>query len=294
MKKPIFHGCATAIVTPFTGDEVDFDALKRLIDRQIDAGINAIVVCGTTGEASTMTHEERINTFKVAVQHTKGRIPVIAGTGSNCTKTAVQQSIEAEKCGVDALLVVTPYYNKTTQRGLIQHFNEIADAVNLPVILYNVPSRTGLTCTAETYAELAKHPNIIGVKEASGNFSLIRKTRELCPDDFYIWSGNDEDTAAIMLLGGKGVISVVSNTAPKEMRLLTEHCLQGRFAKAGLQQLHLQPLCEALFMEVNPIPVKKALYMMGLCSDSIRLPLYEMSPENQVKLKQILDKYELL
>ena len=294
MKKPIFRGCATAIITPFVADGLDLDAFKRLIDSQTEAGINALVVCGTTGEASTMTQAEKAITIQTAVQQVNGRIPVIAGTGSNSTATAVQQSIEAQQLGADAILVVTPYYNKATQRGLVKHFRAIADAVTIPLILYNVPSRTGLSCTAETYRELSAHPNIIGVKEASGNFALIRKTKELCPDDFYIWSGNDDDTAAIMLLGGQGVISVVSNVAPKEMIQLTDHCLNGRFTKAGLQQLHMQQLCDALFIEVNPIPVKNALHMQGLCSDIVRLPLCEMSSENRNRLEQVLRSYSLL
>ncbi len=294
MKKTIFQGCATALVTPFTSNGLDLDAFKNMIDLQIESGINALVVCGTTGEASTMSREEKQIAITTAVQHVNGRIPVIAGTGSNCTITAIQQSVEAEQIGVDAILVVTPYYNKTTQRGLVKHYSAIADSVKIPMILYNVPSRTGISCSAETYAELSSHPNIIGVKEASGNFALIRKTRELCPDDFYIWSGNDEDTAAIMLLGGQGVISVVSNVAPREMVQLTDHCLNGRFTKAGLQQLHLQQLCDALFIEVNPIPVKNALHIKGLCSDTVRLPLCEMSEENKRRLTQVLHAYQLL
>lgn len=294
MKEPVFKGCATAIVTPFTSDSVDYEALRRLIDEQISAGINAIVVCGTTGESSTMTYSERMQTIETVVQQVNGRVPVIAGTGSNNTQTAAEQSRDAVSAGADALLVVTPYYNKATQRGLIRHYEYIADAAAKPVIVYNVPSRTGVSCTAETYAALSAHPNIAGVKEASGNFALIQKTRELCPEDFFIWSGNDEDTAAIMLLGGAGVISVVSNVAPKAMVDLTSTCLNGQFKEAGVQQLALRKLCETLFCEVNPIPVKTALSMMGRCSKTLRLPLCEMSDANRCKLEAVLREYDLL
>lgn len=294
MKKPIFKGCATAIITPFTADTVDYEALKNLIDRQLEAGINALVVCGTTGEASTMSHAERMRTIETAVRRVDGRIPVIAGTGSNSTETAVAQSRDAELAGADALLLVTPYYNKATQRGLVRHYEAIANSVTKPVILYNVPSRTGVSFTAETYAALSVHPNIIGVKEASGNFSLIQKTRESCPDDFYIWSGNDDETAPIMLLGGVGVISVVSNAAPQEMVALTDACLDGRLEDAGKLQLKVRKLCEIMFREVNPIPVKTALSMMGCCKEIFRLPLCEMSEENRKELEQVLKVYHLI
>ncbi|MBR3704852.1 MAG: 4-hydroxy-tetrahydrodipicolinate synthase [Oscillospiraceae bacterium] len=294
MKEAVFKGCATALITPFTHDAVDYAAFRRLIDFQLEAGINALVVCGTTGEASTMSYAERIRTIETAVDHVGGRVPVIAGTGSNSTETAVALSRDAERIGVDALLVVTPYYNKATQRGLVRHYEMVADLVSKPVMVYNVPSRTGVSCSAETYAALSAHPNIIGVKEASGNLSLVQKTRELCPDDFYIWSGNDDETAPIMLLGGAGVISVVSNAAPHEMVSLTQACLNGEFRKAGEQQLRLRRLCEVLFCEVNPIPVKTALSMMGYCSEIFRLPLCEMSGENRSELKQALRSYALL
>ena len=294
MKEAVFKGCATALITPFTQDTVDCDALRKLIDYQLDAGIDALVVCGTTGEASTMSYAERMRTIEVAVRHVKGRVPIIAGTGANNTETAIALSRDAAHIGVDALLVVTPYYNKATQRGLIRHYETIADLVNKPVILYNVPSRTGVSCTAETYATLSAHPNIVGVKEASGNLSLVQKTRELCSDDFYIWSGNDDETAPIMLLGGVGVISVVSNVAPREMVALTQACRNGQFRKAGAQQLHLRRLCEILFREVNPIPVKTAMSMMGYCKEVMRLPLCEMGEENRKELEQVLQSYSLL
>lgn len=294
MRKPIFKGCATAIITPFTANGVDYSALKRFIDFQLESGINALVVCGTTGEASAMSGAERLKTIETVVQHVDGRVPVIAGTGSNCTETAVTQSRDAEKIGADALLVVTPYYNKATQRGLIRHYERIADSVDKPIILYNVPGRTGVSCTAETYQALSTHPNIAGVKEASGNLALIQKTLELCPDDFFIWSGNDDETAPIMLLGGIGVISVVSNAAPNEMVSLTKACLDGNFNRAGSMQIRLRRLCDVMFREVNPIPIKTALGMMGYCDGSLRLPLCEMSESNRSELEQILKDYALL
>ena len=294
MKKAVFKGCATALITPFTHDSIDYDAFKHLIDVQLGAGINALVVCGTTGEASTMSYAERMRTIEIAVDHVAGRVPVIAGTGANSTETAIALSRDVEQIGVDALLVVTPYYNKATQRGLVRHYETIADLVDKPVMLYNVPSRTGVSCTAETYATLSAHPNIIGVKEASGNLSLVQKTRELCPDDFYIWSGNDDETAPIMLLGGVGVISVVSNVAPQEMLTLTQACLNEDFRKAGELQIYLRRLCEILFREVNPIPVKTAMSMMGYCQEIFRLPLCEMSEENRKELNQVLKFYSLL
>ena len=294
MKKPVFKGCATALITPFTHDTVDYAAFRRLIDYQLEAGINALVICGTTGEAATMSYAEKMRTLETAVRHVDGRVPIIAGTGANSTETAIALSRDAERIGADALLVVTPYYNKATQAGLIRHYEAIANSVEKPVILYNVPARTGVSCTAETYAALSAHPNIVGVKEASGNLSLVQKTRELCPDDFYIWSGNDDETAPIMLLGGMGVISTASNAAPREMLVLTQACLNGDFRKAGEQQLRLRKLCELLFCEVNPIPVKTAMSMMGYCEEIFRLPLCEMSTENRKKLEKVLRSYSLL
>ena len=294
LKKAIFQGCATAIVTPFTSVTVDYDALQKLVDFQLDAGIDAIVVCGTTGEASTMNHVEQMRTIETVLKRVNGQIPVIAGTGSNNTATAVTLSREAEALGVDGLLIVTPYYNKATQRGLIKHYETIADATSTPIILYNVPSRTGVSCTAETYAALSAHPNIVGVKEASGNFSLIQKTRTLCPEDFYIWSGNDDETAPIMLLGGIGVISVVSNVAPLRMAALTRACLNGDFAEAGKLQLQVRELADVLFREVNPIPVKTALSMMDFCEENFRLPLCKMGDANREELHSVLSRYNLI
>ena len=294
MKQPIFTGCGVAIITPFTCDSVDYPALRKLIDFQLTANTDAIIVCGTTGEASTMSYIERMRTIETVVRHVDGQIPVIAGTGSNNTETAIILSKDAVLAGVDGLLVVTPYYNKATQVGLQKHYTAIADLVTKPMILYNVPGRTGVTCTAETYATLASHPNIIGVKEASGDFSLIQKTRELCPEDFYIWSGNDEETAATMMLGGVGVISVAANIVPKEMHRLTSLCRSGDFTEAGKLQIHLRRLMAALFTEVNPIPVKTALAAMGLCEEQFRLPLCEMGKNTRENLMHVLTNYALI
>ena len=291
MKQPIFTGSGTAIVTPFTNDSVDYPALGRLLDFQLEGGADAIIVCGTTGEAVTMSYAERMRAIETVVRHVDGRVPVIAGTGSNSTENAITLSKDAVLAGGDGLLGVTPFYNKATQRGLIRHYTAVADAVTRPVILYHVPSRTGVRCTAETYAALAKHPNIAGVKEAGGDLALVQKTRELCPEDFYIWSGNDDETAPIMLFGGKGVISVAANVMPREMHELTAACLRGDFTAAGRMQLKLRKLCEALFWEVNPIPVKTALAMMGYCQEVFRSPMCEMEPENRERLRGVLAEY---
>lgn len=294
MKKPIFTGSAAAVATPFTGSGVDFPALQKHLDFLLENGTDALVVCGTTGEAATMSYEERMETVEAVVRHVDGRVPVIAGTGSNNTENAIALSRDAVSAGADGLLVVTPFYNKATQRGLIRHFAAVADSAERPVILYNVPSRTGVKCAAETYAQLASHPNIQGVKEASGDLALVQKTRELCPEDFYIWSGNDDETAPIMLLGGSGVISVAANVVPQEMHQLTASCLSGDFVSAGKLQLRLRKLCEALFWEVNPIPVKTAMSMMGFCQERFRLPMCEMEEENRARLRTVLAEYGLV
>ena len=294
MKKPIFTGSAAAVATPFTGSGVDFPALRKHLDFLLENGTDALVVCGTTGEAATMSYEERMETVEAVVRHVDGRVPVIAGTGSNNTENAIALSRDAVSAGADGLLVVTPFYNKATQSGLIRHFAAVADSAERPVILYNVPSRTGVKCAAETYAQLAGHPNIQGVKEASGDLALVQKTRELCPEDFYIWSGNDDETAPIMLLGGSGVISVAANVVPQEMHQLTASCLSGDFVSAGKLQLRLRKLCEALFWEVNPIPVKTAMSMMGFCQERFRLPMCEMEEENRARLRTVLAEYGLV
>ena len=294
MKQPVFTGSGVAIITPFTNDGVDYPALARLLDFQLENGTDAIIVCGTTGEAAAMSYEERARAIEAVVRHVDGRVPVIAGTGSNNTENAITLSRDASSAGVDALLVVTPFYNKATPKGLIRHYTAVADAVEKPVILYHVPSRTGVKCTAEIYAALAEHPNIVGVKEAGGDLALVQKTRELCPEDFYIWSGNDDETAPIMLFGGKGVISVAANVMPGEMHRLTEACLKRDFVTAGRMQLELRKLCEALFWEVNPIPVKTALAMMGYCQERFRSPMCEMEPENRERLAGVLAEYGLI
>ena len=294
MRSPLFTGSGVAIVTPFTTDTVDLTVLGRLLDFQLANGTDAIIVCGTTGEAATMSYRERMRAIEFCVEHVDGRVPVIAGSGSNATETALALSRDAERAGADGLLVVTPYYNKASQTGLIRHFSAVADGVNVPVILYNVPSRTGVNIAPETYAALAQHPNINGVKEASGNLGAIQRTVNLCPEDFSIWSGNDDETAPICLLGGKGVISVVANILPDEMHRLTELCLAGDFAAAGKLQLRLKDLCDAMFCEVNPIPVKTALNLMGYDAGPLRLPLCEPSEENLQRIRRTLVRYGLL
>ncbi len=294
MKSPIFTGSAVAIITPFNRETVDLLALGRLLELQIAGHTDAIVVCGTTGEAATMSYVERMRTIEFTVRQVDGRVPVIAGTGANNTETAITLSKDAALAGVDALLVVTPFYNKATQGGLLRHYTTIADAVDRPMILCNVPSRTGVCVGAETYAALAQHPNIAGVKEASGDFSLIQETLLRCPEDFTLWSGNDEDTAAICMLGGKGVISVAANLVPQAMHDLAAACLRNDCRLAGQLQLQLYPLIKALFCEVNPIPVKTALAMMGLCEERLRLPLCEMTAAHRRRLQEVLEEYELL
>lgn len=294
MKHPIFTGSAVAIVTPFKDGGVDFETLGELLDFQLENGTDAVVVCGTTGEASAMTYQERSEAVAFCVRHVGGRVPVIAGSGSNSTENAVTLSREAERRGADALLVVTPYYNKATQAGLIRHYRTIADAVSLPIILYNVPSRTGVSVAPETYAALAEHPNIAGVKEASGNLGNIQRTRALCPKDFTIWSGNDDETVPICALGGKGVISVAANILPAEMHRLTQLCLKNDFAAAGELQVHLKDFCDAMFCEVNPIPVKTALSLLGWRVGALRSPMCPPVPENLERIKTALSQYGLV
>ena len=241
-----------------------------------------------------MTYKERMQAIELCVEHVNGRIPVIAGSGSNSTEVALALSKDAVSAGADALLVVTPYYNKATQNGLIRHYQVIADAATKPLILYNVPSRTGVTIAPETYVELAKHPNINGVKEAGGNLGAIQKTRNLCPEDFYVWSGNDDETAAICLLGGVGVISVVANILPAEMHALVRLCLENDFAAAGKLQLYLKELCDTMFCEVNPIPVKTAMNLLGMDAGALRLPLCSPTESHLEQIRQTLVKYGLL
>lgn len=295
MKTPVFTGACVAIVTPFTADGIDYAKLGELIEFQIANGTDCICICGTTGEASTQTMDEHKEAIRYTVQKVAGRCKVIAGTGSNCTKTALELSLDAEEAGVDGLLIVTPYYNKTTQKGLIQHYTYLADRVHTPIICYNVPGRTGMTFTAATYAELSKHPMINGVKEASGNFDLIAHTRMLCGDDFNIWSGEDGQVVPLMALGGKGVISVVANIDPKAMVEVTHLCLEGKYAEAAAIQCdRIVPLADAMFMETNPIPVKEAMNLMGMNVGELRMPLCPMTDENREKLKAALVKAKLM
>ena len=295
MKNTIFTGAGIAIVTPFYDDgSINYDRLGEMIDNQIENHTDAIIICGTTGEASTMTDDEHLECIKFAVKRTAGRVPVIAGTGSNDTKYAVELSKEAEAAGADALLLVTPYYNKTTQKGLILHFNTIADAVNIPIVLYNIPGRTGMNMEVSTVKELAKHKNIVALKEASGNISYVAKLIAECGDNIDIYSGNDDMIVPVMSLGGKGVISVLSHILPKETHDMVQLCLDNDFAKATEMQIKYLDLINALFIEVNPIPVKEALNMTGWNVGSCRLPLCEMSEEHKSALRAALAKHGLI
>ena len=294
MKTPLFTGSGVAIVTPFNQETVDLETLRHLLDFQLQNGTDAVIVCGTTGEAATMSYAERMRAIECCVEHVNGRVPVIAGTGSNSTETARAQSRDAARAGVDGVLVVTPYYNKASQEGLVRHYNAVADASPVPVIVYDVPSRTGVAIVPETYARLAQHPNINGVKEAAGNPGALQRTRNLCPEDFFIWSGNDDETAAMCMLGGKGVISVVANVFPAAMHRLTALCLAGDYAAAGRLQLELKALCDAMFCEVTPIPVKTALNLMGYHAGQLRLPLCEPSESDLDRIRRTLEQYGLL
>ena len=295
MKKTIFTGAGVAIVTPMNPDEsINFEELGRLIDHQIENGTDAIVICGTTGESSTMTDQEHVDCIAYAVERTAGRVPVIAGAGSNHTSYAVWMSQEAKKAGADALLHVTPYYNKTSQAGLIRHFYTIADATDLPVILYNVPSRTGVNIAPATYRELAKHPNIVAVKEACGNISQIAQTMQLCGDELDLYSGNDDQIVPLLALGGKGVISVLSNVAPQYTHDLCAKWLAGDTAGSLAMQLKALPLCKALFADVNPIPVKWAMNRLGWQAGPCRLPLVEPSAAVQERLETAMRDFGLL
>ncbi len=276
MKQPIFEGMATAIITPITEKGIDYEAFARLIDWQIEEGINGLVVCGTTGESSTLSDEEHKEAIAFAVKQAAGRVPVIAGTGSNDTAYAINLTKFACEAGVDAVLTVTPYYNKATQKGLIAHFTAIADASTVPVILYNVPSRTGVNIAPKTVLELSKHPNIVAVKAASGDISQIAQMAHLCGDNIVIYSGNDDQTIPVMSLGGKGCISVLSNILPKQSVQMCKAFFEGDTKTAAQLQLKYLPLIDALFSEVNPIPVKAAMAKMGFCEDYLRLPLTPM------------------
>lgn len=292
----IFKGAGVAIVTPFNQDySVDYQKLSELIEFQISEGSDAIIVCGTTGEASTLTHEEQLNTIRYTVEAVAGRIPVVAGAGSNCTDTAVYLSQGAEKAGADALLHVTPYYNKGTQKGLYEHYKIIADSVSLPIILYNVPSRTNFNISAETTVDLVTNvENIVGIKEASGDFTQIARLMHLAKGKVDLYSGNDEQIIPILSLGGVGVISTMSNIIPKQTHDMCQKFFDGEIALSSRMQLDISPLRDALFCEVNPIPVKKALQLMGMYNGTLRRPLTEMEAPNIEKLKKAMQGYGLL
>ena len=284
MKQIIFKGMATALVTPMTAHGVDYEALGRLIDFQLENGINALVSVGTTGESATLSPQERKDVISFTIDRVAGRVPVIAGTGTNNTAHAIDFSVSADKAGADALLVVTPYYNKATQKGLIAHFTAIADKVSKPIILYNVPSRTGCNLLPATVAELAKHPNIAAIKEASGNMSQVVDLIARCGEDITVYSGEDGLTVPILSMGGMGTISVLSNVVPKEAVAMTDAFFAGRIQEAAQWQCKLLPLVDCLFSEVNPIPAKAALSAMGFGEEHLRLPLTPMEPENREKL----------
>ena len=295
MKPVIFTGAAVALVTPFNADgSVNYEELARLIDFQIENGTDALVIAGTTGESSTLSEQEHIDVIKFAVEHTKHRVPVIAGTGSNATETAVMLSKEAEEAGADALLLVTPYYNKTSQRGLYVHYKTIADSVKLPIILYNVPSRTGLGIDVETAAKLSEIDNIVAMKDAVGNITYTANLIERCGDQLTVYSGNDDQIVPMMSLGAKGVISVLSNVAPKETHDMCAAALAGDYKTAAALQLKYLKLIHALFIETNPIPVKEAVNQMGYAAGACRLPLYEMADETKAVLVAEMKKQGLL
>lgn len=295
MRSPVFTGACTAIVTPFDASgAINYPCFAKLIDNQIQAGIDAICVCGTTGECATLSLREHIAAVEFCVKHVDHRVKVVAGAGSNDTSAAVYLSQHAEDCGADALLHVTPYYNKASQTGLIKHYEYIADRTELPIIVYNVPSRTGVSFTAETYRILAQNPKFNGIKEASGNFSLLAHTRALCGDDFYIWSGNDDQVVPMMSLGARGVISVAANVAPQVMVKMTHLCLDGDFSGAAAVQLKYMDFIDALFLEVNPIPVKAAMKLAGYDVGGLRLPLCDISSANLEILKHAMERMNFL
>ena len=293
MKKIIFKGCGTAIITPFTKDGINFEEFQNLIEHQISGGADSIIVCGTTGESSTMTLEEKKSAIEFAIKVANKRIPIIAGTGGNCTKSVIELSKFAENAGADALLIVTPYYNKTTQAGLVAHYTAIANSVTLPIIMYSVPSRTGLNITPATCLELSKLDNIVAIKEASGNLSQIAEIAALCRDNLHIYSGNDDQILPILSLGGLGVISVLSNLVPDVVHKMTYDFFNGNLTEATKAQLDTLDLTSALFCEVNPIPVKAAMNMLGYNVGIPRLPLVEMSNTGKERLKNAIANFGL-
>ena len=294
MKNTIFKGCGTAIATPFTENGVNFEEFGKLLEEQIKQEVDAIIVCGTTGESATMTDKERKDTIKFAIDRVAKRAKVIAGTGSNNTRAAVELSKYAESVGADGILVVTPYYNKTTQAGLIEHYKTIAEAVTVPIIMYSVPSRTGVNINPETCLELSKIKNIVAIKEASGNLSQVAKIASLCRDNLDIYSGNDDQIVPILSLGGKGVISVLSNVMPRYTHDMTQKFFDGKIREATQMQLDAIDLIDALFSEVNPIPVKYALNLMGYNYGKPRLPLVELSAKNQERMRVAMKNHNLI
>ena len=293
-KTTIFTGAAVAIVTPFKNNGVDYESLAALIERQIENSTDAIVICGTTGESSTLTDEEHKECIRFCVEKTAGRVPVIAGTGSNDTDYAISLSKYACEVGADALLLVTPYYNKATPKGLIKHFTAIADATDKPIILYNVPSRTGVNISLPVYKELAKHDRIVAAKEASGNISAVAALAEACGNSLDIYSGNDDQIVPILSLGGKGVISVLSNVVPKDTHDIVALWNEGKTKESLALQLKYLDLINALFCEVNPVPVTTAMGLMGLCADEMRLPLCEMEENNKERLATALRNHGII
>ncbi len=294
MKKIIFKGCGTAIVTPFNENGVNFEEFGKLIEDQIQNKVDALIVCGTTGEASTMTKEEKEETIKFAIEKVNKRIPVIAGTGGNCTASVIEMTKFAEKVGADAALIVTPYYNKTTQAGLVAHYEAIAKETNLPIILYSVPGRTGVNIVPETCKKLSEIPNVVAIKEASGNLSQIAEIASVCRDNLWIYSGNDDQIVPILSLGGLGVISVLSNVAPKYTHDMVQNFFDGKVEESKNMQLDSIALVKALFSEVNPIPVKAGLNLMGYDFGQPRLPLIPMSESKKVVLKAEMEKMNII
>lgn len=293
MKQPVFEGVCTALVTPFQNGTVDMQKLEQLLDLQIQSGVSAVVVCGTTGESATLSTQEQLGLIAHAIQYTAGRIRIIAGTGSNDTAHAMEMSRVADAMGADGLLLVTPYYNKTTQAGLVDHYSRIADAVRCPVIVYNVPSRTGVNMTVDTYKALSLHPNINGVKEASGDLPKVQRTLDACGGDLFVWSGNDDQIVPMMAVGGKGVISVLSNLCPAETVRMLALCKQSKYREAGALQCRLMPLIDGLFREVNPIPVKAAMNLLGYDVGLPRRPLLDMTEEGKEALKELLERFDV-
>lgn len=295
MKKPLFTGSGVALVTPMHQDgSINYETLAKMLDDQIENGTDAIFVCCTTGEAPTLEDPEHLECIRFTVEHVAGRVPVIAGTGSNNTDHAIMMTKEAREMGADAVLLVTPYYNKTSQRGLVQHFKAIAQSTTLPCIVYNVPSRTGVNIAPETALELSKIPNMVGIKEASGNISQVAKIARLCGDDLYIYSGNDDQIVPVLSLGGKGVVSVLANVAPKVAHDICQLWFDGKPQESMELQLKYLDLCNDLFMDVNPIPVKHALNELGYEAGSCRLPLCDMSQEKQEALRNTMKAAGLL